>query len=97
MLEADALVAEVATDLIHAVESADDQPLQVQLEADAQIQVLVQLVVVRNKRPRRRAAVDRLQDRRLHLKEPFAVEIVPQGAENRRPRAKQVADLRIRQ
>ena len=63
VLEADALVAEVAADLVDALEAADQQALEVQLEADAQEQLLVELVVVRGERPGRRAAVDRLQNR----------------------------------
>ena len=56
----DALVAEHATDLEHAVEAADDQALQLQLQRDAQVQVDVERVVVRDERPRRRAALERL-------------------------------------
>ena len=93
VLEADALVAEVAADLVDAVESAHDQPLQIQFKADAQVEVLVQLVVMRDKGARRGAAVDRLQDGRLHLQEAFAVEVVAQGAQNRRPCAEQVSRI----
>jgi hypothetical protein len=65
----DALVAEVAVDLEHALEAADHQPLQVQLGRDAQEHLLVQRVVVRDEGLGVGAARDRVQHRRLHLQE----------------------------
>ena len=81
VLVADALVAEVAPDLVDRVVAADQQALEVQLEADAQVQILVKLVVVRDERARRRAAVDRLEDRRLHFQKGVIVEEVAQRAD----------------
>jgi hypothetical protein len=46
VLVADALVAEVAADLVDRVEAADDEPLEVELEADAEVEVVVEGVVV---------------------------------------------------
>ena len=63
----DALVPEVVPDLVHAIEPAHDQPLQIQLVRDAQEERHVERVVVRRERARRRAAVERLQYRRLDL------------------------------
>ena len=74
MLERDALVAEVLADLVDALEAADDQALEVELGGDPQVERLVELVVVRRERPRERAAVARLQDRRLDLDEAVLVE-----------------------
>ncbi len=68
------LVAEIAVDLVHAFEAADDEALQVQLRRDAQIQIAIQRVVVRDERPRRRAAGDRLQHRRLDFDEAERIE-----------------------
>ena len=62
-----ALVAEHAGDLEHPVEAADDQPLQVELGRDAQVEVHVERVVVRDERPGGGAAGDRVQHRRLDL------------------------------
>ena len=45
VLVRDALVAEVLADLVHLLEPADDQPLQVQLGRDPQVEVGVELVV----------------------------------------------------
>jgi hypothetical protein len=50
VLEADALVAEVAAELVDPLQAAHQQPLEVQLERDAQVQVLVKLVVVGDER-----------------------------------------------
>ena len=50
------------------------QPLEVQLVGDAQVERHVERVVVRHERPRRGAAVERLQDRRLDLEEAARVE-----------------------
>ena len=64
-----ALVAEVPVDLEDPVQAADDAPLEEQLRRDAQVQVEVERVHVRAERPRGRAAVHRLQHRRLDLEE----------------------------
>ncbi len=76
----DALVAEVAPDLVDALEAAHQQALEIQLERDAQVQVLLELVVVGDERARRRAAVERLQDGRLDLQEAVRVQELAQGA-----------------
>ena len=75
MLVRHALVAEVLAELVDALEAADDEPLEVQLGGDPQVEVAVELVVVRDERPRQRAAVERLEHRRLDLDEALAVEV----------------------
>ena len=75
VLVGDALVAEVLRDLVHLLEPADDQALQVQLVRDAEVDVLVEVVRVRDERLGEGASVLRLQDRRLDLDEALAVEI----------------------
>ena len=75
VLERHALVAEVLAELVDALEAAHDQALEVQLGRHAQVEGAVELVVVRRERPRARAAVERLQDRRLDLDEADAVEV----------------------
>ena len=77
VLERDALVAEVLADLVDALEPSHDQPLEVQLGGHAQVERAVELVVVRREGACARAAVERLQDRRLHLDESRAVEVCP--------------------
>ena len=65
-----ALVPEVAVDLEHALESAHHQALEVEFRRDAQVQLHVQRVVVRDEGAGRRAARDRMHHRRLDLEEP---------------------------
>jgi hypothetical protein len=65
----DALVAEHPAQLEDPVDPADQQPLQVQLAGDPQVQVGVEGVVVGDERPRQRPAGDGVEDRRLHLEE----------------------------
>ncbi|MNS62151.1 hypothetical protein D3C72_952010 [compost metagenome] len=62
-------VAEVAVDLEHTLEAADDQALQVQLGRDAHEHLHVQRIVVRDERLGRGAARDRVQHRRFHFHE----------------------------
>ena len=76
-----ALVPEVVADLVDPLEPAHQQPLEVQLVRDAQVQRHVQRVVVGDERPRRGAAVQRLQDRRLDLEEAALVEEAPDPAQ----------------
>ena len=70
----DALVAEHPPDLEHPLEAADHEPLEVQLGRDAQVQVQVERVVVRDERLGRRAARDRVEHRRLDLDEAAVLE-----------------------
>ena len=65
----DALVAEDPPDLEHALHAADDQPLEVQLERDAQVQLHVERVVMGDERPSVGAAGLDVQHRRLDLDE----------------------------
>ena len=74
VLVRDALVAEVLAELVDAVDAADDQPLEVELGRDPQVEVAVERVVVGGEGPRQGAAVERLQDRRLDLDEAVLVE-----------------------
>ena len=64
-----ALVAEHAADLEHLLHTADDQPLQVELGRDAQVEVLPECVVVGDERTGERSAGDRVQHRCLDLDE----------------------------
>ena len=74
MAGADALVAEVAVDLIDAIEAADDQALEVKLGRDAQEEIDIQGVVMGDKRTRRSAAGDGLHHRRFDLDEAAGIE-----------------------
>ncbi len=58
--------------------TADDEPLQMQLRGDAHVHINVQRVVMRDKRARRRAAGDGVEDGSLDL------DIAPARPDNRR-------------
>ena len=88
-----ALVAEIAIDLVDALEAADHQALEIQLRRDAQVHVHVERVVVRDERPRGRAAGDRLHHRRLDFDEIARVEEVAQVAHDARALAEHLARL----
>ncbi len=79
----DALVPERTTDLVDLLQPTDDAALQVQLRRYAQRHLDVQGVEVRPERARRRTAVHRLQDGRLHLEIAETVEGLPQRAQHR--------------
>ena len=72
------LVAEVAVDLVHPLEAAHHQALQIQLRRDAQVQVHVQGVVMRDEGPRRGTARDGLHHGRLDFEEVEGVHEVAQ-------------------
>ena len=65
VLSRDPFVAEIAIDFVDPVQAADNQPLQIQLRRDAQIQIHIERVVMRDERARRRASIDRLHHRRF--------------------------------
>ena len=92
----EALVAEVAIDLVDPLHPADHQPLQIQLRRDAQVQVDIERVVVRDERPRRRAAVQRLHHRRLDFDEAARLELPPQRRDDPRARHEHLAHFGIR-
>ena len=88
MRPVDALIAEIMADLIHALESADDQPFEIQLIGDAQIQRHIERVVVRDERTRRSAPVQRLQHRRFDFEIVQPVEMRANAARKHRAGAK---------
>ena len=89
------LVAEVAADLVDALEAADDQPLEVELGRDAHVEIEIERVVVRHERPRRRAAEDRVHHRRLDLEEAARVEEAPDRAHDRGALAEDLAHVGV--
>ena len=70
----DPFVAEDAADLVHALEAADDQPLEVEFGRDAQRHLDVERVDVRDEGPRGGAAGDVEQRRRFALVETLRVD-----------------------
>ena len=80
----DSFVAEISVDLVHAIQPANNQPLQIKFRRDAQIQVHVECVVVRYERTRRGATKDRMHHRRLHFEVASRVEKMPYFADDLR-------------
>jgi len=70
----DSLVPEIVSDLVHPVETADHQSLQVKLVGNAKIERHVERVVNRCKRTRCRPTIQRLEDRRFDLEKVSLVE-----------------------
>src|SRR5207237_5458560 len=69
----------------------DDQALEVELIGNAKVEVLVELVRVGDERLREAAAVARLQNRRLDLDKPLAVEVCADLLDDARARLGQLA------
>ncbi len=80
-----ALIAEDAADLEDLLDAADQQPLEVQLQRDPQVDVHVVGVDVGGERARVGPAVHRLQHRRLHLEEAARVQLLPYRADDGAP------------
>ncbi len=79
---ADAFVAEVAVDLVDAVEASDDEALEVELGRDAEEEVDVELVVVGGEGARGGSASDLLHHRGFDFEVAARVEELAQGAED---------------
>src|SRR5438270_8420809 len=93
MLVGVALVAEVLRQLVHLLEAADDEPLEIQLVGDAEVEILVEQVRGRDERLGEPAAVARLQDRRLDFDEALGVEVSAHRGDH--PRAQDGVATRV--
>src|SRR5437868_3002906 len=93
MLVGVALVAEVLRELVHLLEAADDEPLEIQLVGDAEVEILAEQVRRRDERLGEPAAVARLQDRCLHLDEALSIEVSAHRGDH--PRAQDGVATRI--
>ena len=69
VLRRDPLIAEIAVDFVDSLDAADQQALQIKFRSDSQIEIDVERVVMRDKRPRRCAAVQRLHHRSFDFQE----------------------------
>ena len=81
----DPLVAIDAAQLVDPLDAAHQQPLQVQLQGDSQVEVDIQGVVMGRKRPGGRPAGDRVQRRPFDLDEPAAGQRVADRLHDLRP------------
>ena len=90
-----ALVAEQPAHLIHLFKAAHDQALQIQLRLDAQKHVDIQRVVVGLEGAGRRADLQRMQNRRVHLQKAAGVEEIAHGVDHAAALAEGFAHLGI--
>ena len=95
--QVDALVAELAADLVHAVDAADDEHLEVELGRDAHEKLLAEVVVPRLERLGRGPARQLVHHRRLHLQELPRVEVAPHVLDDFGANDKHVARARVGQ
>ena len=96
MLEGHAFVAEVLAELVDPLEAAHDEPLEVELGGDAEVEVAIERVVVRDERARRRAAVERLQHGRFDLEKARVVEASANACHHAGARDEALARRRVR-
>jgi hypothetical protein len=89
------LVAEYARKLEYALDAADQQPLQVQLRRNPEVQVHVERVVPGQEGSRVGAAVDRMQHRRLHFGVAMLQKHHAHGLHHAAPAQKQRAPFRM--
>ena len=73
--EINALIAELTANLIHTVQTANDQHLQVQLGSDTKVQVHVQVVVMSDEGLGNGTTGDHVHHGRLDLKEVTLIEV----------------------
>ncbi len=92
----EAFVAEVFPDLKQLVYAADEQPLVVKLQRDAQIKFAAERVVKGLERLRRRAAGNRLHRRRLDLDVVAFMEKIPDLVDDGAALEHHVLHVRIR-
>ena len=92
VLGGDAFVAEVPVDLVHAIESADDQALEIELRRDAQEERDVERVVVGGEGPGHGAAGDGLHHRRFDLDVAARIKEVAQGSQHLRALDEYIAE-----
>ncbi len=92
----DALVAEVAVDLEHAVDATHQAALEEQFRRDAQVEVQVECVHMRGERAGGRATMQGLQHRGLDLDEIMVVEGAAQRGDGLGAVAHHVADPLVR-
>mmetsp|Transcript_57085 Transcript_57085/g.119372 ORF Transcript_57085/g.119372 Transcript_57085/m.119372 type:complete len:416 (-) Transcript_57085:123-1370(-) len=78
----DPLVAEALAELVHAVDSPDHEPFQVQFRRHPQEQLRPQHLAPRDERPRRCAARRRRKNRGLDLEEPPRLQEPPHTPHN---------------
>ena len=95
MAHVDALIAENAPDFVDALQAADNEPFEIQLRRNTQVELHVERVVIRHERTRRCTARNRRHHGRLHFEEASLVEVAADRLDDLRARDERVLDLWI--
>ncbi len=95
MTGVDALVTEYTADLVNALQTADDQALQVQLKGDTKLHILIQRIEMRFKGSGSRTAGVLYQHGGLYLHEAQTVQIAANSADDLRTLQESVLNLRV--
>ncbi len=95
MRRVDAFVAEDPSDLVDALEAADDEALEIELGRDAQLHDLIERVDFGNEGTRGGAAGDVKQRRRLDLVESPTVDEAPRFGDNLAAQHHRVANVLV--
>ena len=95
MVPVHALIAEILGQLVHLLETADNKPLQVELIGNAQVEGLIECVVMGSEGPCRGAAVEGLQGRCFHLHKAVTIQTLPQVADDLCTVHEMHSDLRV--
>src|SRR5580658_7871435 len=91
-----ALVAKIPVDLEDPLDAAHQQPLQIKLRRDPEIQVQVESIVMRDKGPSGRATVDGLEHRSFYFEKSARFQLPPQRGDNLRSRYEDLSGIGIR-
>src|SRR5260370_6353150 len=75
----DTLIAEIAPNLVNAFKPAHNQSLEIEFNGDAQVEVAVECIVMRDKGAGSSPTVEGLQDRRLDLHEAMLIQVAAHG------------------
>src|SRR5712691_2423736 len=95
MLRGNYLVPEVPIDFVDSLETAYDEPFQIQFRGDAQVEIQVERIVMGQERPRCGAAVERLHHGRLYFDETALLQLPPKRRDDPRPRDKHLLIFRV--
>src|SRR6185369_2357967 len=88
--------AEVAIQVINAIQPSDDQSLQIQLRCNPQKQRHVERIVVRAEWLGQRTSCDGMKNGRLHFEVTLVIQKAAQLADNQAAFDKHLADIRVR-
>jgi hypothetical protein len=80
----DSLISELLSDFVNAIDSADNQLLQVQFRRDAHEQIHAQVVVMRHEWLRRSSACNHVHHRSFHFEEIACIQVLANAVDHLR-------------